>query len=224
MIKNRLKNSDMLLKSDEDSDSEWLVSYGDMMTLLLAFFVLLLALSDINPVKMQLVTESMNEAMGGVQTKPRVTLAEIQKDLEKIVREEKLESQAVVNRDLHGVTLSLKGSSFFTSGSTELLEYAVPFLSKIAGQINKVPYQIAIEGHTDNVPISSTRFASNWELSAARASTVVRFFIDRAVPSSRLRAIGYADTRPVDLQIGNQTAEARAQNRRVVILFLDEIK
>ncbi|MBT7618648.1 MAG: flagellar motor protein MotB [Calditrichaeota bacterium] len=224
MSKSGLNTSEQFMKGDEDSESEWLISYGDMMTLLLAFFVLLLALSDINPVKMQLVSNSMNEALGGVHVKPLVTLAEIQKDLEKIVSEENLETQAEVNRDLHGVTLSLKGSSFFTSGSTELLEDAIPFLSKIAGQIKQVPYQIAIEGHTDNVPMSSNRFASNWELSAARASTVVRFFTNRDVPPSRLRAIGYADTRPVDSHIGNQTAEARAQNRRVVILFLDEIK
>ena len=168
MKRSDLTKPDIFNRTKEDSDSDWLISYGDMMTLLLAFFVLLLAFSDINPVKMQIVSNAMNKAIGGSQVKPRVTLAEIQKDLDEIVQEEKLESQVAVNRDLHGVTLSLKGSSFFTSGSTELLKHAIPFLSKIAGQINKVPYQIAIEGHTDNIPMSSSRFASNWELSAAR--------------------------------------------------------
>ncbi len=213
-----------LFVEEEDREQLWLLSYSDMMTLLFAFFVLLLALSELNPVKLQIISEAMNQALGGAHTRPRVTLAQIQSDLEAIVRDESLETQVEVDRDKHGVALAMKGSSFFASGSTELTGPAIPFLEKIARQINRVPYQIAIEGHTDDVPIASERFPSNWELSSARAARVVRFLIGHGVSPRRLRAVGYADTIPVDPEIGNRTAEARACNRRVVILFLDEIK
>ena len=178
---------------DDSSDDSWMLSYSDMMTLLFAFFALLLALSDVNPVKMQIISEAMNKAIGGANKQPRVSLAQIQSDLEEIVQEESLQDFVNVSQDLHGVALSLVGSSFFQSGSTELLDSSLPFLSKIAGQIEKVPYQIAIEGHTDNVPMHSERFPSNWELSSARASTVVRYFVNSGVSSEQLRAIGYAD-------------------------------
>ena len=213
-----------LLPSEESDSESWMLSYSDMMTLLLAFFVLLAMLSNLNPVKMQIVAKSLNRAMGGSHEEPVITLAQIQADLEKIIKQEGLQSQVEVSRDRHGVALSLKGSTFFASGSTDLLGPAIPFLTKIAKQINRVPYKIAIEGHTDNVPISSARFPSNWELSAARAAKVVRFFIERGVPTDRLRAIGYADTKPVNPLIGNKTEYARSRNRRVVIIFLDEVK
>ncbi len=212
-----------LLPKDEGED-QWMLSYSDMMTLLLTFFVLLFALSKIDPVKLQIVAQSMNRAIGGAPTKPQVTLAQIESDLRRIVHEEGLETQVEVRRDMHGVALSLKGSTFFRSGSTELLNSAVPFLEIIARQIKSVPYQIAIEGHTDDVPIHTDMFPSNWELSTARAGKVVRFFMENGVAADRMRAMGFADTKPVDMKIGNQTEEARARNRRVVVLFLDEIR
>jgi len=207
--------------SEEEND--WLMSYADMMTLLFAFFAMLLAMSQIDPVKMEIISNSMKKAMGASEVEPRISLSQIQNDLNKIVAESGIGKLVEVNRDKNGVALSLKGSSFFQSGSTELVGTTLPFLSIIAEKIKTVPYQIAIEGHTDNVPIKSAKFASNWELSASRSAEVVRFFIRRGVSADVLRAIGYADTRPVDDAIGNSTAQARARNRRVVILFLNEI-
>ena len=207
----------------EDSDN-WMLSYSDMMTLLFAFFALLLALSDLNVVKMEIVSNSMNRALGGAKIEPEVTLAQVHAELENIIRKENLTTQVKVNRDRLGISLSLRGSTFFQSGSTALLEPALPFLAMVARQIKQVPYQIAVEGHTDNVPISTEEFPSNWELSSSRAAKVVRFFIDKGIPTHRLRATGYADTRPVDPGINNNTSQARAQNRRIVIMFLSEIK
>ncbi len=208
----------------EAGQDDWLLSYSDLMTLLFAFFTLLLALSTLDPVKMQIVAKAMNEALGGVSTEPRITLAQIQADLERIIRDEGLLSQVNVNRDKHGVALSVKGSTFFSSGSAELLSEAEPFLTMIASLVGRTPYKIAVEGHTDNVPIHTALFPSNWELSSARASTVVRFFLEQGLDAGRFRAVGYADTQPVDTNQGNLTEEARARNRRVVILFLDEVK
>lgn len=221
------KDSRKILKPllpKKEGEDQWLMSYGDLMTLLLTFFVLMFAMSQIDPVKLQIVAQSMNRAMGGAPSEQRITLAQIQSDLERIVQEEGLETQVEVRRDMHGVALSLKGSTFFKSGSTDLLKPAVSFLKIIAKQIQRVPYQIAVEGHTDDVPIHTAMFPSNWELSTARAGKVVRFFMQNGVPADRLRAMGFADTKPVDPKIGNRTEEARARNRRVVVLFLDEIK
>ena len=207
--------------SEEEND--WLTSYADMMTLLFAFFAMLLAMSQIDPVKMEIISQSMKKAMGASEIEPRISLSQIQNDLNKIVAESGIGKLVEVNRDKNGVALSLKGSSFFKSGSTELVGTTLPFLSIIAEKFKTVPYQIAIEGHTDNVPIKSAKFASNWELSASRSAEVVRFFIRRGVSADVLPAIGYADIRPVDDAIGNSTAQARVRNRRVVILFLNEI-
>ena len=204
-------------------DDNWMTSYSDMMTLLFAFFAMLLAMSQIDPVKMEIISQSMNKAMGASEVEPRISLAQIQNDLNKIVAESGIGELVEVNRDKNGVSLSLKGSSFFKSGSVQLVGTTLPFLSIIAEKIKHVPYHIAIEGHTDNVPIRSGQFPSNWDLSASRSTEVVRFFIERGVNPKILRAIGYADTRPVDDKVGNSTSQARARNRRVVILFLNEI-
>ena len=204
-------------------ENDWMTSYSDMMTLLFAFFAMLLAMSQIDPVKMEIISQVMKKAMGATEIEPRISLAQIQNDLNKIVAESGIGEMVDVNRDKNGVSLSLKGSSYFKSGSVQLVGSTLPFLSIIAEKIKTVPYQIAIEGHTDNVPIRSGQFPSNWELSASRSAEVVRFFIKRGVDKDILRAIGYADTRPVDDKIGNRTAEARARNRRVVILFLNEV-
>ena len=208
---------------EEDDVGRWLFSYADMMTLLMAFFVLLVALSNLDPVKLQIVSQSLSDAMKGTQSEPRVTLSQIQSDLEVLIKKEGMGSQVDVNRDKHGVALSLRGSSFFESGSTELLGPAVPFLTMVASEIEQVPYQIAIEGHTDDVPISSDQFPSNWELSSARAAKVVRFFVERGLPVNRFQVVGYADTKPADPALGNLSPEDRARNRRVVVLFLDSI-
>jgi len=205
-------------------ENTWMTSYSDMMTLLFAFFAMLLALSQIDPVKFEIVSNSMKKAMGASEVEPRISLAQIQNDLNKIVAESGIGKLVDVNRDKNGVSLSLKGSSFFKSGSVELVGTTLPFLSIIAEKIKHVPYQIAIEGHTDNVPIKSGQFPSNWELSASRSAEVVRFLIKCGVDPEILRAIGYADTRPVDPKAGNSTAQSRARNRRVVILFLNEVE
>lgn len=212
-----------LFSGDEDTDN-WMLSYADLMTLLFAFFALLLAFSDLNEIKIEIVSKAMNRAMGGARVEPEVTLAQVQAELNELIQKENLSTQVKVNRDREGVSLSLRGSTFYESGSTKLLKTSKPFLKMVARQIDKVPYQITVEGHTDNVPIKSDRFPSNWELSTSRACSVVRFFEDAGIPSYRLRATGYGDTKPENPILGNSTSEARAQNRRIIIMFLNEIK
>lgn len=211
-------------KSDADdsqgeSDS-WLMSYGDMMTLLLVFFVLIAAISEIDPVRMQMVTQSMRNAMGQEQFVP--TLKEIQEEMSQSVYDLNIDDMVSVERNRHGVQLLLNGESFFRPGSADLLPNTETFLNEVVWQIMKTPYLVSVEGHTDNIPISTPRYPSNWELSAARAASVVRYFEANDLPRSRFRIVGFADAQPYDPALGNSTAAARARNRRIVITFLNE--
>lgn len=207
-------------KEDSGEDS-WLVSYGDMMTLLLVFFVLIAAVSQIDPVKMQLITQSMHNALGSPDDKV-ATLKDVETNLQELIQANNASEMAAVQRDFRGVHLVLKGEALFAEGRADLYPAVYPFLEELAKLIEQSPYKISIEGHTDNTPISNQIYPSNWELSGARASSVTRFFINNGLESSRFQIMGLADTQPFDPQRGNTTEEARSLNRRVVITFLNE--
>ncbi|HEB85271.1 MAG TPA: flagellar motor protein MotS [Bacteroidetes bacterium] len=206
-------------KGDQDS---WMMSYGDMMTLLLVFFVLIVSISEVDPVKMQQVTQSLRNAVSGAQENVP-TLREIEEEMLQSVKDLNLEEVVQVNRDRNGVQLMMKGESFFPSGEAILYPKTYPFLDEVAWQITKTPYLVAVEGHTDNVPIHTPQFPSNWELSGARAAAVVRYMeLKHGLPRTRFRIVGFADAKPFDPELGNSTPEARARNRRVIIRFLNE--
>ena len=113
-----------------------------------------------------------------------------------------------------GVTIEIADSALFSVGQAILGVESAHALRAVAEVIASADFPVTIEGHTDNVPIKTAQFPSNWELSAVRATTVLRIFADAGVPADRLTAIGYGDTRPVE---GNDTIEGRARNRRVSI-------
>lgn len=207
-------------RGGEDEDA-WAMTYGDLMTLLLVFFVLIVAISTIDPVRMQQVTQQMREQIGGKAEKVP-TLKEIEEQLQQSIEDLKIEDVVRVDRNKDGVQLIMQGESFFPSGSATLYPSTYPFLNEVAWQVAKNPYLVSVEGHTDNIPISTPQFPSNWELSGARAAAVVRYFETRGIRRSRMRIVGWADAKPVDPAIGNSTARARAMNRRVVITFLNE--
>ncbi len=217
----RLEREHGTKRRKEADDNNWLMTYGDMMTILLVFFVLLVAISEINPVKLQQITASLRNAMGTVE-EHIPTLQEVEDDL--ISSIEEMDMQGVVNvlRDKDGVKLMIKGESFFPSGRANLYPSTSKFLSKIGVTIQESPYKVAIEGHTDNIPIHTAQFPSNWELSGARAAAVVRYFEESGLPRSRFRIAGFADTQPVNRTLANSTPAARALNRRIVISFLNE--
>ena len=115
-----------------------------------------------------------------------------------------------------GVTIEINDSILFSPGQALLQPLSSKAMRAIAQVLAPTDFPITIEGHTDNVPISTVQFPSNWELSAVRATTVLRLFSDSGVAADRLTAIGYADTRPVEPNI---LADGRARNRRVTILI-----
>ena len=124
-----------------------------------------------------------------------------------------LESQVMVFEDGEKITIRIDGQSLFESGEAEILYSAEPIYETLLGIFNRYPdYNINIKGHTDNIPINTVRFPSNWELSAIRATTTLRYFLENGIPPERMTATGYADSIPL---MRNDTEEHRAVNRRV---------
>jgi chemotaxis protein MotB len=120
----------------------------------------------------------------------------------------------------HGIAVEINASLLFAPGQASLEPDSIAALTALAGTLADGDYQIRVEGHTDNIPIASALYPSNWELSSARASSVVRLFVSASVPAGRLCAIGYAEHRPVE---SNDTVEGRARNRRVALIILDDL-
>ena len=129
--------------------------------------------------------------------------------------------QVRVTQSPKGITVEINASTLFRSGEAELQPQSVNALAAVAEVLANTDAPIQVEGHTDNVPINSPIFPSNWELSSARAGSVVRLFSEMGVPSARMVAIGYADNRPLD---ANTTPEGRMRNRRVNVLILNEVQ
>ena len=167
----------------------------------------------------------MNIVMGEDVLSP----ARVKSDLDRIHRElaQTLSSQVATHTvSIHmgrdGLVISLREAGFFASGSASPKIETMPTLSKIAALIGKTPYDLRVEGHTDNVPIHTAEFDSNWELSSARATRITRLFLEmKALPADRISAAGYAEFHPVG---SNDTAEGRAENRRVDLVVLPRTK
>lgn len=219
----RRKRKNLIEESGEEQEP-WLITYGDMMTLLMTFFVLLFSMSTIDPVKLEQFSDSVGQALGKKEKTKKYSLAEIYKDVVKVIEDENLQDQIQVETSERGVAIKIPSEISFGIGSAELNPRIYPILNKFEDMMKKSNYPIAIEGHTDNVPIRSAMFPSNWELSTARAAQVVRYYIARGVPPERFLAIGYADTRPrapgANIADANATPQRMAMNRRVEIFFL----
>jgi len=259
-----LKLADLRKRRHEEEDL-WPISLADMMTLLLCFFLLVVAVSHIDIGRYERVADSMQKAMIPPPPKPkpqtdvvrskvshtvlarervpepelpkpqpqpqpkpeesdrtgprRKTLDDLRKELAAKLTLHDNEVE-VISRD-NGVALNLRGAAFFDLASADIKPAGLPLLREIAATLAGTPYKVIVEGHTDNLPIESWLYPSNWELSSARASRVARLLIDQGVPKDHLRVEGLADTQPIapnDDPSGRPIPENQAKNRRVVIL------
>lgn len=219
-----------------------MVSYADFITLLFAFFVVMYAISSVNEGKYRVLSESLvtafSSATGGLpQTAGTTSVNEPPPATPGVTREDRrsahthsmrgvaddiLQAMAplvkqgqvsIIETD-RGVTVEINDSILFDRGQAILGNSASQAMRAVAQVLAKTSFPIVIEGHTDNQPISTRQFPSNWELSAVRATTVLREFIAGGVSPTRLTAIGYGDQRPA---ADNDTAIGRARNRRVTI-------
>lgn len=203
----------------DDGEGNWLMSYADMMTLLFAFFVIMAAFSTPDASKMERLKQETAKSMGVEYQRPFEDMTDT---VRKVLKDFKLDQEISVVETTDGVAITSKGTLFFDSGSADLKGQAQDLIEKLS-QILVVQakgFRILVEGHTDDVPIVSARFPSNWELSAGRASTVVRLLESKGFPHNDLRPLGLADTEPVVPNLdseGKPNNENRAQNRRIVI-------
>lgn len=148
-------------------------------------------------------------------------MRQVAQDLLKVLAPLVKDNQVKVTQSLRGVTVEINASVLFAPGQAVLQTESANALAAVAQVLAQVPNRIQIEGHTDDAPISTVYYPSNWELSSARASSVVRLFGSNGVNAERMVAIGYADNRPVAPNTDN---ESRARNRRVTVLIISELQ
>ena len=217
-------------RSQGESES-WLLRYLDTMTLLLAFMLVMATLAGGVSVK-DASTDAMPELAGlGIHGGPGVlsesasnasspdasSLSRLSADnVTQGLDLNELGADVQILLGERTVNFRINSEILFASGETSLSLRGLETLQRLVLVLKHSPHMITIEGHTDSIPIRSARFPSNWELSSARAASVVRYMQSNGVSSRRLRAIGYADTRPL---FDNQTPEHRAVNRRVEIIL-----
>jgi len=232
-------------EQDTENHERWLISYADFITLLFAFFVVMYAVSVVNIGKYTVLSEALGDAFGGRGAANRSnTMVEIdalplsnilahkraeaaKRDRERLdLLAHKLDSilkplvdsgKVRVTQTARGVTLEINASVLFDEGDAALTPAARTTLRTVAGLLKDDPHGIEVEGFTDNTPIGNPAFASNWELSAVRATTVVRLFAANGVAEERLAAVGRGANRPV---APNDDPVGRARNRRVAITIL----
>jgi chemotaxis protein MotB len=230
------------------SHERWLVSYADFITLLFAFFTTMYAISTVDARKLGSMVASMQSAFASQGAAPRGSGGMPQrlllpsppqrgqahggaeqaglgvKDVETRLRGT-LASQVAsglvdLQVDPRGLVVSIREAGNFQSGRADLSPEARTVLAELAGALLEVGNSARVEGHTDDVPIHNERFASNWELSTARATAVVAYLLERGVPPERLSAAGYGEFHP---RGPNDTDGHRALNRRVDVIVLNPV-
>jgi len=202
--------------------SLWVVPYGNLMTILMIFFLVLYAYSFVvGEVKFERIVESLQKDVGGKVNKEymerviqKAREREAAKEMDGLIDEKRLKKFANVEIDKEGIKVIFRSPVIFDLGKAELKSEVISVLSEVTKVIKDMPNEVMVEGHTDDRPIISGEFRSNWELSTARAFSVVRYFIEQGVDPGRLSAIGYGEYRPL---YPNDTEEHRAVNRRIEI-------
>ena len=198
-----------------DERVEWIYTYGDLVTLLLAFFILLFASCKREDQKFRAISEALR---GSIPASPHMFegAPQFMENIESKLKKSQAGEESSITVDDRGITVSFNDTAFFQPGSAIILEKGKRTIEKFARVLHAIPNTVVIEGHTDNVPIKTKKFPSNWELSAARAGTVARLLEQFEISSDRLEIAAYGSTRP---KVKNKSPELRALNRRIDILI-----
>ncbi|MGM7636365.1 flagellar motor protein MotS [Bacillus sp. Hm123] len=217
---------------------KWMVTFADLVTLVLVFFILLFSMSQIDIVKFKAIAQSFrqqaafenqssivpgeypSEEMKKEQgQKEEESLNKLAKEVQQYLKENGLEDVATANRTERGVVLVLQEKILFNTADAVVVDEAHSFLNQIGKMLESKPNIIKVEGHTDNRPIKNNYYPSNWELSSARASSVIRFLsANHEIDAKRFIAVGYGDTRPL---VPNTNSDNMQKNRRVEIIITD---
>jgi chemotaxis protein MotB len=246
---------------DHVNHEAWAIPYGDLVTLLLALFVVMYAISTVNEGKYRAVSHSLSAAFAGTpQTIQPVQIGDnlpsggtnnaVQLDLQRspveqgptqldthanadglsamdrIVGEVEANMSELIKQDTlavrrkdYGVEVEIRTDLLYPSGSATLSPTAAVVLRQLANTLKELPHSVRVEGHTDNQPINTIGFPSNWELSAARAAGVVNLFMQSGVDPARMSVVGQGEFRPLT---DNSTDQGRNINRRVLVVILND--
>jgi chemotaxis protein MotB len=243
-----LSNRPVRRSSESGGDSAgWLTTFNDLVTLLMVFFVLLFTMGSIDNHLLMKFQMALQSGLGILGSGSRVSVA-VQQSQVPITQKEQLsqakneaapETESVAAERINemlgefsslpgvnvrfskeGTHFSFEDALFFNFGRADINASGFTFLNKLTALLHKVPHAVRVEGHTDNVPIHTRRFPSNWELSVARAVSVVKYFVDIGkINPQRLSAVGYGESRPL---VPNSSPANRARNRRVEIVLAME--
>lgn len=221
-------------KEPDENLDRWLLTYADMITLLLAFFIVMYSMSQVDAKRFGKMAEALDGILKGGRSildknsedqyevghgllklgNLRMIQIQVEKKFEELGRNEEVQTE-VTER---GLVVHVVESALFIPGVADLQPKAMEVLDLIYTRIKDAPNHIRVEGHTDDRPIRTIQFPSNWELSSARATEVVRYFIENYnIPPGKISALGYGQYRPVE---PNNSVENRARNRRVDIVLL----
>ncbi len=230
---------------EHDNHDRWMISYADFVTLLFAFFVVMYAISSVNEEKYKTFGNSLSialthrptaapatapqdQTLGALVDRRTARLGEQQRKIQERMKTlasglsgvmaSLINQRSVsVSQTRRGVVIDISASTLFRTGEATLQPGALDVLRQVAAVLGKEELSIEVEGHSDDVPIATAQFPSNWELSSARASSVVRLLIDNGVPAKRLAVVGLASNQPL---VPNDSPENRARNRRVIITIM----
>lgn len=230
---------------EAEPEGNWLTTYSDMVTLILCFFVLLFALSNVDRQKFESFIQSFQISIGVLEggrsviaddvllnshgileelmgtPSPATNIHAMYEELVRFIESEGLADTVNVSMEEPGIVVRFPDQVLFDLGEANLKPEFEATLNRFADALSVWEGEIRVEGHSDSLPIHRPNFPSNWELSAARASRVVRFFIDRGLNPNKLSVAGFGEHRPI---YENSTPEGRARNRRVdVVLLADSV-
>jgi chemotaxis protein MotB len=230
------------IKHDEENTDRWLISYADFITLLFAFFVVMYSISSVNLGKYRVLSDSVSSAFrktGGTDVLPGTQLGiSVQRapislgtegqagyramsdtavEIEKRMKDWINKGQIAVRGNEKWLEVEINTSILFGSGSAELSAPARDILTSLSDAFKGSGNPLYVAGYTDNVPISTVKYPSNWELSSARAASVVRLMAEAGIDPGRMGVIGFGEFRPIT---PNDNARERQKNRRVVIRIL----
>ncbi|HSQ40760.1 MAG TPA: flagellar motor protein MotB [Fibrobacteraceae bacterium] len=213
-------------RSNEGADSfgmdDWLGTYADIVTLLLSFFVLMMGISRVDPTLWEAMKSGLRSEISG-EKEVKTPLAEIKHDLDSLLASERAQKTVRIDLGREGIVMQFSSSAFYDAGSADVGPQARNIIDRVVQAMQDIdyyPFKIDIEGHTDNSPIHTMRFPSNWELSVARATNIVRYMLEKGVQPDRLKAAGYADTKPIlpnQDSLGRDIPTNQAMNRRIVV-------
>lgn len=220
-------------KGEDINTNGWMDTYADTITLLLTFFILLYSISVVDSQKLNKLAEAMKKSLQGSTKITEIGNIEdlkvgegksdyenLAEKLNTVIEQNALTDVVKIREEERGVVLQLDETILFDSGEAVLKDYSRNILNTITTVIKNIDNDVLIEGNTDNVPINNEYFKSNWELSTARAVSIVRYFVEtKEINPTRFSVKGYAEYKPL---VENNTEENRSINRRVDILIVEQ--